>query len=126
VRSSPLHATKFHLGQSELVVLVQIGRFEQAADLHRPLSLGFLGVGHLLLALFGEQLGVVAGELLELNEEVAQDDLELGEVVVVREEAVDEGLDLNAGTRTWLADWRRLMTRSMTRLMWRQLTVGGW
>lgn len=50
------------------------------------------------LALFGEELGVVARELLERDEEVAEDDLEGLNVGGVDKKALDEVGDLSAAT----------------------------
>ena len=90
--------------ESQLVVLVEVGRLEEAADALLALQLrvfrGLLGQ----LAVLGEQFGVVASELLQTDEEVAQVRLELGKVVVVQEQAFDELSDLNAATNglvTW-------------------------
>jgi hypothetical protein len=55
--------------QSQLVI-VHLRRLQETADLHSPLTLLLLGFGRCLLALFCKQLGVVARELLERDEEV--------------------------------------------------------
>ena len=77
--------------------MVKIGGLEQTANASLPVQLGFLGGLLSGLAILSEELRVIAGELLQADEEVAQVGLELGNVVIVQEEAFDEILDLNTG-----------------------------
>lgn len=83
------------LVQSQVVVRIQLRRFEQAADLHGPVAFRGLSIPQGLLALFRVELRVVSSKLLQRDEEVAQMCLESVEVVVVCKQANDEALDLN-------------------------------
>lgn len=81
--------------QSQLVV-VHLGGLQQTANLHRTLSFVLFGLGGLLLTFLGKELGIVTRELLQRDQEVSQDDLELGEVRVGGEESIDERGNLTA------------------------------
>jgi hypothetical protein len=60
-------------GKSQLVILrLQLGRLQKAANLRTTLDIRSLGVTLLLLLLKKEQLGVVASELSQGDEEVTQ------------------------------------------------------
>lgn len=77
------------------VVVLDLARLQQTTDLHGTLT--FLELGHLqlFLAVLGIQLCVVAGKLLELNEEVAERQLEAVDVVGLREQIGNEFLYLD-------------------------------
>ncbi len=79
----------------QLIILIQIHRLQQTPHLPSPLSLRLLCIQLLLLALLGEEIRVVARELLELDQEIAQVDFELDQVLAVAEETLDEVLDLD-------------------------------
>lgn len=83
--------------KSELVV-VHLTGLEQTSNLHCSLALLFLCFLRCFLAVFGEQVGIVAGELLELDEEVAKSQLEAVDVFGLLEKIGDETLDLRSGT----------------------------
>lgn len=60
-------------GKSQLIVLcLQLGRLQEAANLGTPLNICRLGIALLLLLLEKEELGVVTGELSQGDEEVTQ------------------------------------------------------
>ena len=77
-----------------LVSVFQLRRLEHTGDTHgsRPFFLGL--ASSLRFFLFQEQFGIVAGELLELNEEVSESLLEAVDVAVELFEGKDEGSDL--------------------------------
>ena len=79
-----------------LVSVFQLRRLEHTGDTHgsRPFFLGL--ASSLRFFLFQEQFGIVAGELLELNEEVSESLLEAVDVAVELLEGKDEGSDLLA------------------------------
>jgi len=56
--------------QSQLVI-VHLRRLEQTADFHGARTLLLLGFSGRFLAVFGEEVRVVARELLQLDQEVA-------------------------------------------------------
>lgn len=87
---------------SQLIILIKIHRLKQPANLHSPLPLSVLGALLLLLALLLVQLGVVARELLELDQKVSQVDFEAGQVLAVGEEALDKGVYLDAAWARWM------------------------
>ena len=62
----------------------------------RSLALGGTGSVGLGLAVFSEELGIVAGKLLQLDEEVTEVELEAVAGVVQCEETLDESLNLLA------------------------------
>jgi hypothetical protein len=79
-----------HLVAKSQLVILELRRLEQAAHFHR--SLAFL-ISLLLgcqLALFSKQLGIVAREFLERDEEVAKNELEPRLVLIRGEESVNE------------------------------------
>lgn len=78
------------------LVIVHLARLEKTADLHGTLSFLNLGLLSSLLTVFNEQLCVVTGKLLELNQEVTQCKLEAVDVVGLREQVQDEFLNLGA------------------------------
>jgi hypothetical protein len=75
--------------QSQLII-IKFTRLEQTTNLHSTLALLILGVLEFKFPLFGVKLGIVAGELLEGDQEVAEDELEAVLVRVGGEETVDE------------------------------------
>lgn len=81
--------------KSQLIV-VHLGGFEQAANLHGSLTLFLLRFGRRLFALFCKELCIVAGELLQRDQEVSKNDLESVKVRVRGEESIDERPDLRA------------------------------
>jgi hypothetical protein len=84
------------LAESQLVILLlELRRLEQTADLGSPLVLGRLGVSFLLLLLDQVELGIVAGKLPEGDEEISQCEAELVVLRVEREEAFNKRRDLN-------------------------------
>ena len=90
------------LAESQFVILlVYLGWLEQTADLGSSLEVCSLGIPLLLLLLHDEELGIVADELLERDEEVAEVQPELVVLRVQREETLNEGGDL--GTAYLLA-----------------------
>lgn len=76
------------------VLVLQLRRLEHARDAHRRLALFLRLALRLRLLLFQEEVGVVSGELLELDEEVAQRELEPVDVAVELAQAHDERLYL--------------------------------
>ena len=84
--------TQFFI-QSQLILL-QLTRLQQATNLRQALTLSSRRSSRLLLAVFRKQLRVIACELLQLDQEVAQVELEAVAGVVEGEEALDESLDL--------------------------------
>jgi hypothetical protein len=79
--------------QSQLVV-VHLGWLQQSANLHRTLAFFLLSLRGRLLTLLSKQLGVVAGKLLQRDEEISQDDLEPVEIGVCGEKTINERCDL--------------------------------
>jgi len=85
---------QFNISIKSKLVVLNLARLEQAADLHGTRTLLVLGVLGGLLAVLDEELSVVAGELFERDQEVTEDELELGQVLGAVEEVRDEGSDL--------------------------------
>ena len=86
--------------------MIKVGRLEKTT--HTLLALQFRIFDGLLgiFSVLSVEFGIIASELLQADEEVAQVGLELGDVVVVEEQALDELPDLNAvpnGSVTWLS-----------------------
>ena len=86
--------------ESQFFILVKLGRLEQASDPHGTLALCISGALLGLFAFLGVQLGVVAAKLLELDEEVAEMELESRQILVHIEEPIDERSDLRPATTT--------------------------
>ena len=82
------------LGQSQLVILVDLRWFQQPTDLGRSFSLGFFGRLLCVFSIFGEEFCIIAAELFELDEEVSAVEFEAGEVLAKSEETFDELRDL--------------------------------
>jgi hypothetical protein len=80
--------------KSQLIV-IHLRRLQQTTDLHGSLTLLFLRRLRSLLTLLEEQLSVIPRELLQGNQEVAQNDLEAVEVGVGREKSVNKRCDLS-------------------------------
>lgn len=80
--------------KSQLVIL-HLRRLQQSTNLHSAFTLLFFSSLGCLLALFGEQLCIVARELLQRDQEVTKDDLEAIEIGVGCEKSVNERSDLN-------------------------------
>ncbi len=81
--------------QSQLVVLLlELRGLQQTADLGPTLVLRKLGISFLLLLLYQVELCVVAGELTERDEEVAERQPELVVLGVQREQTLSELFNL--------------------------------
>jgi len=81
--------------QSQLII-IHLARLQQTPDLHRALALLISCFLSRLLAVLGEQVRVVARELLELDQEIPQRQFEPVDIVGLREEVGDEALDLRS------------------------------
>ena len=66
------------LGQSQLIVLVDLRWFQQPANFSGSLTLCLLGGLLSCLPVFGIEVGVVSGELFQLDKEVTNIELESG------------------------------------------------
>jgi hypothetical protein len=82
------------LPESQLVIL-ELRRLEQPADLGPALAVGRSRVALLLLLLHQVELGIVARKLAERDEEVAQRKPELVVLRVEREQTLRKGRDLD-------------------------------
>jgi hypothetical protein len=87
---------QFNISIKSKLIVLNLARLEQAADLHGTRTLLVLCVLGGLLAVLNEELGVVAGKLLERDQEVTEDELELGQVLGAVEEVGDERGDLRS------------------------------
>ena len=85
------------LGQSQLVILIDLRWFQQPTDLGRSFSLGFFGRLLCVFSIFGEEFCVVAAEFFQLDEEISTVEFEAGEVLAKGEETFDELRDLLSG-----------------------------
>ena len=83
-----------------LILVLQLRRLEHARNTQRRLVFCLRLTLGLKLLLLEEQLCVVPRKLLELDQEVAQSELEPGDVVVVLAQANDKGLDLDTNEST--------------------------
>lgn len=79
------------------LIIVHLRRLQQTTNLHSPFTLLFLRSLCSLFTLLGKQLSIVAGELLQGDQEVAQNDLETVQVGVGRKQSIDEGCNLGTG-----------------------------
>ena len=77
------------------LVIIHLRWLQQTSHLHRSLTLLLLGCLGRLLTLFREQLGIVARELLQGDEEVAKYNLEPIKIRVGGEQSINEGRDLS-------------------------------
>lgn len=77
-----------------IVIILQLRRLHQAADLGSPVEVSLLLGCVLLLLLDLEELGIVASELLERDEEVTQVEPEFVVLRVESEQSLDKGSDL--------------------------------
>ena len=78
------------LGQSQLVVLVDLRWLQQPAHLSGSLTLRLLGRLLSCLPVFSVEVGVVSGKLFQLNEEVTDIELESGQIIALSEERFNE------------------------------------
>lgn len=85
-------------GQSQFII-VQLRRLQQTTDLLASLHIRSLGVSLLLLLLDEEELGIVASEFLEGDEEISQVQAELVVLSVECEQTLDKDSDLGTGTK---------------------------
>jgi hypothetical protein len=77
-----------------IIVLLQLGRLQQAADLGSSLMFGGLCIPLLLLLFDDVKLRVVSGKLSQRDEEVTQSESELVVLGVEREKTLNERRDL--------------------------------
>jgi hypothetical protein len=105
------------MSTSQLVV-IYLGRFQETANLGASLVFGRQLVLGLLLLLHDVELGIISGEFLERDQKVTQTQSELIVLVVQREQALDEDVDLST---------KRIVSIVPPDGLWAcRLTVEGW
>ncbi len=85
------------VSESELVILINVCWFQEAANLGSTLSLRITGRFCRFFPVFGVQFGIVARELLQLNQKVSKMGFESRQILIEGEETVDKLLDLGPG-----------------------------
>ena len=78
------------LGQSQLVVLVDLRWLQQPTHLSGSLTLRLFGCLLSCLSVFSVEVGVISGKLFQLDEEVTDIELESGQIIALSEERFNE------------------------------------
>ena len=80
---------------SQFIILIQFSRFQQSTHLHGSFTFGHFSRLLREFTFLGVEFGVIARELLELDEEISEMNLEFVEVAIISEQSIDKRRDLS-------------------------------